>query len=467
MRFRLWPEDTIAWRFALTVVLSIVVAVALAGVTTHFIGVWARPSAHELGLFERADDIVRMIEATSEPRRPALVKAADNAAFRVNWYPRASTVAVMLDAVTDPEPKVNPPAFQIDGHQRRLVRFTSTQQGELLAELHFDIRANPDAFFAAVELNDASWVVFMAPTRFWGVGLPVRIGVVLGLLIISIAAVSAVATLQLARPIRKFTDALRRFGTDPRAALLPETGPREVRASIGAFNAMQAQIQKFVDDRTAMLAAISHDLRTPLTRMRLRAEFVEDEDQRVRLCRDVDEMQAMVASALAFFRDDFQAEETTTFDFPELLRTIAEDYSDQGFEITYIGTKRVAFRGRPLALKRAFANLVDNAVKYGRAPGLELRCSEQRFVVVVSDSGPGIPPEYAQKVFTPFYRLERSRNRATGGVGLGLTSAQAVIRGHGGEICLRNRSTGGLEVEVTLPVVSWPQEKSGNGSVAM
>jgi signal transduction histidine kinase len=162
----------------------------------------------------------------------------------------------------------------------------------------------------------------------------------------------------------------------------------------------------------------------------------------------------MVHSALAFFRDDFQAEETTTFDFAELLRTISEDYSDQGCAISYSGTEHVAFRGRPLALKRAFTNLIDNAVKYGRAPEVELCCSAQRFIVVVRDAGPGIPAEAAEKVFAPFFRLERSRNRATGGVGLGLTSAQAVVRGHGGEIVLRNRSTGGLEVEVALPVPS-------------
>jgi signal transduction histidine kinase len=182
--------------------------------------------------------------------------------------------------------------------------------------------------------------------------------------------------------------------------------------------------------------------------------LVEDEEQRARLFRDVDEMQAMIDSALAFFRDDFRGEETTTFDFPELLRTIAEDYSDQGSEVTYSGEEHVSFCGRPFALKRAFANLVDNVVKYARAPQLELCCSGQRFVVLVRDSGPGIPPEATEKVFAPFYRLERSRNRSTGGAGLGLTSAQAVIRGHGGEIRLRNRPTGGLEVEVTLPVLS-------------
>jgi signal transduction histidine kinase len=452
MTFKFWPHDTIARRFALTVVLSIVVAVSLAGLVTHFAGVWARPSAYELGLFERADDIVRMIEATPQPQRQAVVNAADIATFRVGWYPAASTVAAMLDAKAEHRTQDDLPGFQSGSRPRRSVKFSSTNGGELLSELHFDRKINPDAYFVAVQLGDASWVIFTAPTRVWGLGLPGRIGLGLALLIISIAAVSTVATFQLTRPIREFTDALRRFGTDPRAAPIPESGPREVRASIGAFNAMQSQIQKFVDDRTAMLAAISHDLRTPLTRMRLRGEFVEDEDQRTRLFRDVDEMQAMVDSALAFFRDDFQQEETTTFDFPELLRTIAEDYNDQGFEITYDGAERVAFRGRPFALKRAFANLVDNAVKYGRSPELKLRCSAEQFVVMVRDSGPGIPPEAAEKVFTPFYRLERSRNRATGGVGLGLTSAQAVIRGHGGEISLRNRPTGGLEVEVTLPV---------------
>jgi signal transduction histidine kinase len=452
MRFKLWPADTIARRFALTVVLSIVVAVTLAVLVMYFAGVWARPSVDELGLYERSDDIVRMAEATPEAQRQAVLNAVDNATFSADWYPRASTVAAMLATTPDFESHSGLPGFQIAGHQRQIVRFTAANHNELLAELHFDKKNDPNAYFFAVQLTDTSWVVFTAPARVWGLALTARIGLGIMLLIISIVAVSAVATYQLARPIQGFTDALRRFGTDPKATLLPETGPREVQASIRAFNAMQTQIQKFVDDRTLMLAAISHDLRTPLTRMRLRGEFVDDEEQRARLFRDVDEMQTMVESTLAFFRDDFQGEETTTFDLPELLRTIAEDYSDRACEITYNGTKHVTFQGRPFALKRAFENLVDNAVKYGREPELELRCSEQRFVVVVRDSGPGIPPEAAEKVFTPFYRLERSRNRATGGVGLGLTSAQAVVRGHGGEIRLLNRSTGGLEAEVTLPV---------------
>ena len=230
---------------------------------------------------------------------------------------------------------------------------------------------------------------------------------------------------------------------------------------------MQAQIQKFVDDRTTMLAAISHDLRTPLTKMRLRGEFIEDEEQRARLFRDVGDMRATVDSALVLFRDDIQNEETTSFDFPELLRTIADDFSDHGCEVGYCGAERLAFLGRPFALKRAFTNLVDNAVKYARAPELELARADERITVTVRDSGPGIPPEAAERVFEPFFRLEPSRNRATGGVGLGLTSARAVIRAHGGDITLGNRPTGGLEIQVSLPEPSKRAASKQGGLGAM
>jgi signal transduction histidine kinase len=454
MKIKLWPEDTIARRFALTIVLAIIVTLALAGIVIEFAGVWGRPPVREGDLLERADDIVRMVEVAPERERQALADAAANATFRVDWYSAASPVAVMLDTAANLRTLNDIPGFQIDGHRRRVVYFTSESPGQFAADLHVDNLERPNAYFLSVKLKDGSWVVFIAPHRVWGLQPPARIGIALALLFVSITGVSAVATYQLSRPIKEFTKGLRRFGIDPRAAPIPETGPRELRASIAAFNAMQAQIQKFVDDRTTMLAAISHDLRTPLTKMRLRGEFVEDEEQRARLFRDVDDMQAMVDSALAFFRDDFQGEETTTFDFPEMVRTIADDFNDQGFDVTYNGAEHVAFCGRPFALKRAFTNLVDNAVKYGRMPELQVDFSESRVVVVVRDSGPGIPPEAAELVFGPFYRLERSRNRATGGVGLGLTSARAVIRAHGGDITLRNPSTGGLEVEVTLPVPS-------------
>ncbi|HEY0181789.1 MAG TPA: ATP-binding protein [Rhodopila sp.] len=464
MKPRFWPEDTLARRFATTIVLAIVVALVPALAAVRLGGVWGQPPIGEIGLLERANDIVRLVEAAREQERPALMDAVTNAIFRADWYPARSVVSVMLDAAWDRRAATSRmtdhaddwrymQAFKSNGQQRPVVNFSSEMREYPREKLHAGSPDGANPYFLALRLADGSWIVFTAPHRVWGIKRQTRIGIAVALLILSTMAASAIATYQLGRPIRRFTEAVRRFGTDPRAAPIPETGPRELRMTIVAFNAMQGQIQKFVEDRKAMLAAISHDLRTPLTKIRLRGEFVEDEEQRSRLFQDVADMQAMVDSTLAFSRDDFQDEATTTFDFAEMLRTIADDYGDQGTEILYDGPEHVAFQGRPFALKRAFTNLVDNAVKYGRAPELHFSTSEQRIVVQVKDSGPGIPAGAEEQVFAPFYRLERSRNRATGGVGLGLTSARAVIRAHGGEIHVRNRPTAGLEVEVALPVL--------------
>jgi signal transduction histidine kinase len=427
------------------------VAVGLAAAVVEFAGAWARPPAREIGIFDQANDILHIIEAFPADERNALAAAATTEAHLVGWHPSASTMSIMLDAAASARARTDLPQFMSDGWQRPVVTIDAATPISPSLKQRLEGNDHKGAYFLATALRDGSWVVFTASTREWGLSRSLRIGIGLALVLVSITAVSVAATFHLSRPIRQFTDALRRFGADPRAQPIPETGPRELRASISAFNAMQAQIQKFVDDRTAMLAAISHDLRTPLTKMRLRGEFVEDAEQRSRLSRDVDEMQAMVDSALAFFRDDFKDEETTIFELPALLRDIADDYGDQGHEIGYAGPDRLAFFGRPFALKRALTNLVDNAVKYARAPGMELMVLRQEILIVVRDSGPGIPADAREQVFAPFFRLEKSRNRATGGVGLGLTSARAVVRAHGGDIALSNGPTGGLEVRVTLP----------------
>ena len=260
------------------------------------------------------------------------------------------------------------------------------------------------------------------------------------------------AARQFAGPIKELAAAVRGFGVNPHAPPIPESGPRELRQVVRTFNEMQAQIQKFVSYRTMMLAAISHDLRTPLTRMRLRGELIEDAEQQARLFRDVDEMQAMVDGALAFFRDDAVTEPTTTFDLANLLLTLTNDYADQRIGILYHGPVHEVYQGRPFALQRAFNNLVENAIKYGTPPEIKLEREPHALVVSVLDRGPGIPGKALADVFLPYYRVERSRNRNTGGVGLGLTVAQAIVHTHGGTIALTNRQVGGLEVLVTLPV---------------
>jgi signal transduction histidine kinase len=282
MRVKLWPADTIARRFTITIVSAILVAVALTGIVIEFAGVWARVPLRETGLLERADDIVRMIDAASVGERQPLADSVSNTTFRVDWYSNTSAVAVVLNAAANIRTVRDFPGFEFHGKQRRIVAFNQQHKAPPTALPYIDQAAHPNAYFGSVELADGSWVVFTVPTRFWGLKEPGRLGIGLALLILSIIVVSAAATYQLSRPIRDFTEALRRFGTNPRASPIPETGPLEPRASISAFNAMQSQIQRFVEERTAMLAAISHDLRTPLTKMRLRGELVEDEEQRAR-----------------------------------------------------------------------------------------------------------------------------------------------------------------------------------------
>ena len=206
--------------------------------------------------------------------------------------------------------------------------------------------------------------------------------------------------------------------------------------------------------RRELIAAVSHDLRTPLTRMRLRGEFIEDSEQQLRLFRDVDEMQAMINASLEFFRDDARLEEATSFDLAELLRTLTDDYRDQSIDIAISSPQHLVFFGRPMGIKRVVGNLLDNAVKYAQEPTIELSADDQQVTLLVLDRGPGIAPESQEQVFAPFFRLEGSRNKNTGGVGLGLSAARAIVLGQGGTLTLCNRPDGGLEVKVLLPVLN-------------
>jgi signal transduction histidine kinase len=219
-----------------------------------------------------------------------------------------------------------------------------------------------------------------------------------------------------------------------------------------AFNRMQARIDRLIADRTQALAAVSHDLRTPLARMRLRAGFVEDPAAARALDADIDEMEAMIEATLAYLSGDATVEERRPADLVAMLETIVDDAADAGASVTYEGPAQARHPCAPVTLKRAFANLVDNAVKHGGGRvTVRLADGGEALVVTVEDDGPGIPVAEHDSVFEPFRRLETSRNRGTGGTGLGLTIARRAVEAHGGTITLRNRDGGGLSVGVTLP----------------
>ncbi len=259
---------------------------------------------------------------------------------------------------------------------------------------------------------------------------------------------------RMTRPLRRFAQAADRLGVDVNAPPLPEKGSRELRRATRAFNQMQERLRRLIDDRTQMFAAISHDLRTSLTRLRLRSEFIDDEEQKAKALSDLDEMEQMLSETLAFARDDSKTEATTRFDLGQLLQSLGDDLSDMGHKADYEGPLHAIFEGRPVALRRAFANLANNAISYGSEVTIGLNLSDDTFVVEFRDRGPGIPADQREKVFTPFFRLETSRNRETGGTGLGMSVARNIARQHGGDIELLNREGGGLIVRMMLPKIT-------------
>ena len=255
----------------------------------------------------------------------------------------------------------------------------------------------------------------------------------------------------LSAPIRRFAEAAKRLGTDPYAPALERDGPAEMLAAIDSFNAMQGRVTRLLQERSQMVAAIAHDLRTPLTRLAFRLDGL-DSPLKEKVESDIQQMTLMIAATLDFVRDRSLGGTRERLDLRLLVESVVDDQSDVGHDVTLNGVESVPLQGDPVALRRAFANLVDNAVKYGERARVQLRMSEGNCVIDIDDDGPGIPEGLQERVFEPFFRAERSRNRDTGGIGLGLTSVRSIVVDHGGTVTLRNRKDRGLRVVVTLPV---------------
>jgi signal transduction histidine kinase len=280
---------------------------------------------------------------------------------------------------------------------------------------------------------------------------PWRLLATLGVLLAAVVALSVLAVRWVTRPLSLLAGAAEGLGRDIHRAPLPESGPQEVRHAARAFNTMQARLTRYVEDRTRMVSAISHDLRTAITRLRLRTELLEDPAPRAGLLRDLDEMQRMTSTALDFLRGLEEQEKIQPLDLNALLESLKAEAEDLGREVDVQAPASAPYPTRPLALKRCLANLLDNAIKYGGRARVILDDGAAQVRIRIADDGPGIPEDELEKVFEPFYRLEVSRSRETGGSGLGLSIARNVARAHGGDLVLRNRPEGGLEAVLTLP----------------
>jgi two-component system osmolarity sensor histidine kinase EnvZ len=438
---RILPRDTLRRRIALTIVAAMLASLALNGLFVQVAGIWARPPIERTGLLEQIAATSRVIEAAPAGLRPQLADAASTPMLEVSWHADRLDFGLPEGGVQFEVGKV-PVLRRLLGGDREIEVFNPGDWPE---------DSDQARYVALVHLVDGSWLSFTPPERSWGLNARARIAVIIALGLVATLLVAWIATRQLANPLQRFASAARRFGGDLSAPPIKIEGPHEIRQAIIAFNTMQAQIQHFIGERTHMLAAISHDLRAPLTRMRLRSEFMEDLDHQRKLIRDVEEMQSMINSALAFFREDTHLERSTAFDLSELLQTIVDDYRDQDIAVDFAGPAHLVYDGRPLGIKRVIVNLLENAVKYAQHPGITLGGDDDTICIEVSDEGPGIPEAAIQRVFDPFFRLETSRNRDTGGVGLGLSAARAIVREQGGELTLNNRKGAGLEARVELP----------------
>jgi len=445
-----WP-DTLAGRTALVLIAGLILS-QLAGILVF--------SANRFQLESRlfgshvADRIaaaVRLVEATPAPERTQILRALDVPGLHVGWGAKPlveenDTTTESTDVLTSLERRLT--GYTIHTSTARppeIVPGPTPPPGAGMLR-NLIARGTHPLLRVAVQLHDQTWLNFLAPDRppepLWRPGFyaPLLVGVLV------VVALSVLAMGYAARPLRVLAAAAQRLGRDVSAPPVPETGPREVRAAAQAFNEMQSNLRRFVDDRTQMIAAISHDLRTPITRLKLRAEFVDDDEQRTKMLSDLDDMEAMIAATLSFARDDMAHEIRAPVDLAAMIAELAGD-----FGATYSGPERLIVQGGPTALKRAFANLLENAQAYAGEARVTLVDGRPSIVVTIDDDGPGIPPSELERVFAPFYRVEGSRNRDTGGTGLGLAVARSALRAHGGDVQLSNREGGGLRATVTLP----------------
>lgn len=444
MTFRRFVPDSILGWLALILVAGLAASQALTALLHNINRNEAVIEVEDLRAAERVATFAEFLGHTAPVLRPSLSASISGPSM---------TIAAANNATV-------PDTASVDHRLFHLVHAVSDRlKGANWEEIRIG-RIAPDAAQKArglepvrmsIGLRDGSWLNFEFSTIE---SLPVVSYRLLALMLVSVLLVlglSFYALRRVTRPLDMLTRAAESLGRSGRTEPLKETGAREVRRAARAFNEMQGRIQRLIEDRMQMVAAISHDLRTPITRLKLRAEFVDDSEQREKMLRDLDEMETMIKSTLAMARVDANPEPPVRVDLQQLLIDSIEGLNHVSLEVDpAIGDTKVWVKAQPIALKRALANLIENAVVYGKRARVRLSASPSDYEIAVDDAGPGIPEGDLDKVFRPFFRLEASRNRESGGAGLGLSIARSVVRAQGGEIILRNLEGGGLRAVVSL-----------------
>ena len=463
---RLLPDSLAGW----------VVVVLIAGLTTsqavtlavnHDMRSRAATVMGHFGLAERIADVVRLVAATPAAQRAAELATFTSSTLQVGWSrgpavddvetgdDRAEMFSTVLQSALWDAPWRHLrvtflPAGLAAAASSARPRDLTTSLGRALDDILAQ-HARVPAVQVSLQLEDGTWLNFLAPFVEASQDVPARAVAFLLVAAVVVVALSIWAVRRLTEPLATLARAAERIGVDVHVEPLPESGARELRQASHAFNLMQERLQSFVRDRLQMIAAISHDLRTPITRLRLRAEFVDDEEQRRRMLADLADMEAMVDSTLAFAREEASTEARASVDLVSLVEGVCEDRPGVQVEVDPAVGGRLPCLCRPVAIRRCVANLVDNAVKYGRCARVRLGAGAACVELTIEDDGPGIPVEDQERVFLPFERLDAARTAGLGGSGLGLSIARTIARAHGGDVRLDNRAPGGLRVTITLP----------------
>lgn len=437
-------------RVFVTLLLGIVISAALTQLAADLERLRVVEQQRDQHLLERAEQLVMATEIVPTSARSVYLSVANRPGLRLevgnvqppiqppSWFAR-SLAARLGDGYRITSAAARPASCDMPHQQKVLYGLVSTDWRGACETLNVRLRDGEELRLSVL------------PPRSVFTGPETDYRTTIALFLVSIAALAYLVARMTTRPLKVLARAAQDLGQDINRAPLALNGASEIRQASAAFNAMQARIRQYILQRTQMLAAITHDLQTPLTRMRLRLEKVSDRELQERLIGDLSAMQAMVREGLVLARSMDTTENMQMLDLDSLLEAVCADAVDAGQQVELKGHAGMALLGRPLDLRRCLGNLIDNAVKYGRDVRVCVDRSNGAARVRIRDSGPGIPAGELGRVFDPFYRVETSRSRESGGTGLGLTIARNIAEQHGGSIGLANHPEGGLEVTLMLP----------------
>ena len=435
-----WPAD-VGGR-TMIVLLAAVMSVHLGSILVYQeLATDAARDAHMEHIIEHIATVAGALPDQSTEIRDKITRELSSRSLTLRWDVHPSTNEVAPDDA------------DLRAFRKSLAGFLpETRDRDILLARGNDKAAGTSrAILGALRLPDKTFLNFSVPALAETVPGAQAAVASTTLMAIGVVLASLLVVRSLVRPLRVMAVAADAIGSEANVTI-PETGSEELRLVARSFNAMQARINRVISDRTQALAAMSHDLRTPITRLRLRAGFVEDKDAQTAIDADLDEMEAMIDATLAYLRRDADPEKPKITDLTAIIVTLVDAATDAGRSARYDGPRHVTLTLRPMTIKRAFANLIDNALFYGGATRVTVHETAAEVRVTVDDDGPGVPESELERVFEPFQRLEASRNRRTGGAGLGLAIARQAIEREGGTVRLTNRTGGGLRAEVIIPV---------------